>query len=130
MLSATLVSRGHSVVGVADGLDAVRAAYDALASSCYFDLGVFDLRMPYMDGVDALRVIRRNEQQRITRRPMRVIVCTASHEIIGETTLLDNLDVSRLVRKPDEIPHLPQIVDDLVAANETPRSISPAGITR
>jgi signal transduction histidine kinase/DNA-binding NarL/FixJ family response regulator len=56
----TILERdGHTVVAVADGVEAVRAAADTR-----FDVVVLDIRMPRMDGVAAAREIRRDARSR------------------------------------------------------------------
>ncbi|MGA8144456.1 MAG: response regulator [Candidatus Acidiferrales bacterium] len=57
LVSELLMRRGHSVVGVADG----RQALDALARS-QFDVVLMDEQMPGMGGLEATRAIRLKEK--------------------------------------------------------------------
>lgn len=57
LVSELLKKRGHSVVGVADG----RQALDELEKN-HYDVVLMDEQMPRMDGLDATRAIRQKEK--------------------------------------------------------------------
>ncbi|HEY4191196.1 MAG TPA: ATP-binding protein [Mesorhizobium sp.] len=60
---ATLMKAGHHVEVVGNGKAAVDAVADAQQSNRY-DVILMDLHMPVMDGLDAISVIRRHEEER------------------------------------------------------------------
>lgn len=60
VMKAFLDRLGHDAVYVEDG----RAAVEAYMSQAPFDLVLMDITMPEMDGVEALREIRRHERDR------------------------------------------------------------------
>jgi CheY-like chemotaxis protein len=68
-----LAAAGAEVVSVENGADAV-AAWRASA----FDLVLMDLRMPVMDGLDAIRAIRKAEGAGLPRAPIIVISANTS----------------------------------------------------
>ncbi len=68
-----LGAAGAEVVSVENGADAVAAWREGA-----FDLVLMDLRMPVMDGLDAIRAIRRAEGAGLPRAPIIVVSANAS----------------------------------------------------
>jgi CheY-like chemotaxis protein len=60
-----LKRRGHRVSVAANGLEALEAL-----ERQSFDLVLMDIQMPVMDGVQAVRTIRQNEQATRKRQPV------------------------------------------------------------
>jgi two-component system chemotaxis response regulator CheY len=60
-----------------DGGEAVRAIHAARRAQRSFDLICMDLRMPVMDGQDAIREIRKQEAADGVQKPVKIIVTTA-----------------------------------------------------
>jgi two-component system, sensor histidine kinase and response regulator len=78
MLATRLLEkRGHTVVPVENGRQAVDAAQNQ-----NFDLALLDLQMPVMDGIQAISLIRRNEEA-LGRSRLPVIALTA-HAMRGD----------------------------------------------
>jgi len=88
MLAAALSKAGHEVESAADGQQALTAL---VAGSK--DLIVLDLRMPVMDGVTFMQIMR--SYLRWTHLPV-VLVTAAEREEIDRA---ESLDVARVFRK-------------------------------
>lgn len=71
-----LEKRGHTVVTVENGRDAVAAA-----QAQYFDVALLDVQMPEMDGLQAVALIRRNEESTGCRLP---IIALTAHAMRGD----------------------------------------------
>jgi two-component system, response regulator PdtaR len=68
-LRVTLERAGHEISGEArDGLEAV-----ALARSDAPDLAILDVRLPFMDGIEAARAI-------LAERPIPIVILTGYHD--------------------------------------------------
>jgi signal transduction histidine kinase/CheY-like chemotaxis protein len=72
-----LEKRGHTVVTVENGQDAVAAVENQT-----FDLALLDLQMPVMDGLQALALIRQNEEA--TGRSHLPIFALTAHAMQGD----------------------------------------------
>ncbi|MBF0143478.1 MAG: response regulator [Magnetococcales bacterium] len=72
LMSRLLEMEGHSVVLVANGIEALAALDGAV-----FDVVLMDLGMPRMDGLEATAAIRARERER-SRSPVPIIAVTAS----------------------------------------------------
>ena len=73
----SLDKRGHTVVAVQNGREAVNAV-----ESDSFDLALLDVQMPYLDGLQAARLIRQREREE-GRNPLPLIALTA-HAMSGD----------------------------------------------
>lgn len=126
-LATTILTRaGHDVVAAADGSDGVR-----LADAEDFDLIMMDMRMPEMNGLDAVRKIRALQGR---RRAVPIIAVTADaldidrdeyrhvglvHQLAKPFAAAELLAmIAQVVRRNAPAPAAP--IRPLVAAGETP----------
>jgi two-component system chemotaxis response regulator CheY len=65
-----------------DGTEAVQVCARALANGLPYDLVCLDLLMPQMGGLEALKLIRQDEEQRGRRRPgaSKIVITTAADD--------------------------------------------------
>lgn len=75
-----IVCRYGDVESCADGVDAVRASHAALERGHPYDLICMDIYMPAMNGLEALQLIRQDEESFGRPHAARVIVITSSEE--------------------------------------------------
>jgi two-component system chemotaxis response regulator CheY len=73
---------------VVDGKEAVQTVRNARAKNRGYDLICMDLRMPVMDGQEAIREIRKEEDAAETLRKMKIIVTTSQSDMNSITTAL------------------------------------------
>jgi len=125
LVSELLKKRGHSVVGVADG----RQALDELEKN-HYDVVLMDERMPRMDGLEATRAIR--QQEKATGKHQVVVALT------GNVTEEDKQQrvqagMDGFVPKPFEMNALFDTIEFLAAGAQvipaTPAS-APSGTTK
>ena len=105
---ATLVKAGHRVEVVGNG----KAAVDAVTvpGHARYDVVLMDLHMPVMDGLDAIGVIRRHEEDRgIAPVPIMVLSAdsqeTTRHHVLAHGAsgfVTKPLDPDALVRAVEE----------------------------
>lgn len=77
LVRAMLAHGGHEVVLVENGLDAVDAVRNSIATDTPFDLVFMDMQMPIMDGLAATRAIRAMEAAGGRRLPIVALTANA-----------------------------------------------------
>jgi two-component system chemotaxis response regulator CheY len=75
LLKAFLSRYGQCEIAI-DGKEAVHAVLLAMQSHHEYDVVCMDLRMPQMDGQEAIREIRKLEAERRVSKPAKIIVTT------------------------------------------------------
>lgn len=95
-----LSRRGYEVRAVNDGESAVKAIEDE-----EFDVVVLDLRMPGMDGMAALKVMKR-------KRPLLEIIILTGHGSVESGVQGMNLGAFDYAMKPIQISELQEKIDD------------------
>ena len=119
LVSELLKKRGHSVVGVADG----RQALDELEKN-HYDVVLMDEQMPRMDGLDATRAIRQKEKA--TGRHQVVVALTGN---VSEEDKQQRVEAGMdgFVPKPFEMHALFDTIEFLAAGTQViPASPMPA----
>lgn len=86
-----LRSRGHQVTAVGNGRDAL----DLLAEGSY-DVVLLDVHMPVMDGVEAVRELRRTQQD----GPRQRVIALTAHAVPEEQERLMKLGFDQVIAKP------------------------------
>ena len=86
-----------------DGTDAVAACAGALESGAPYDLVCLDLFMPNMGGLEALKLIRQEEEKHGLRRPhgAKVVITTAAGDRESISTAFRELCDAYLVKPID-----------------------------
>jgi CheY-like chemotaxis protein len=102
-----LEKRGHTVVAVANGREAV----DAIQAQS-FDLALLDIQMPVMDGLEAARLIRQLEQENGRRRLPLVAATARAMREDEERCLAAGMD--GYVSKPIVPAHLFEVIRKLM----------------
>ncbi len=113
LVSELLKKRGHSVVGVADG----RQALAALEKD-HYDVVLMDEQMPHMDGLEATRAIRQKEK---STGKHQVIVALTGNVTEGDQKQRIEAGMDGFVPKPFEMSALFDTIESLSAgANVIP----------
>ena len=122
VLLKILSASGHTVVAVSDG----EQALDALAEQA-FDIALFDVNMPKVDGIEATKIYRMASLGRVS---VPIIALTADATPQNRTRCLEAGMRDCLV-KPVEPANLLAILDEAVATarREVPLAWRPAGST-
>src|SRR6185369_14034407 len=114
-----LQKRGHSVVVAENG----REAIDRLRQES-FDLVLMDVQMPEMDGFEATRAIRLEEQG--TKRHLPIVAMTA-HALKGDKERCLDAGCDGYLAKPIDSQSLYETVEGIVASNHlSAQTSSPA----
>ena len=106
-----LEKRGHSVVAVGDG----RQALDALEQG-EFDVVLMDMQMPEMDGLEAARAIRRREERSGGHIP---IVALTAHAVKGYRERCLDAGMDDYVSKPIQPAELFSAIERALATART-----------
>lgn len=122
LVSELLKKRGHTVVGVADG----RQAIDALATDP-FDVVLMDEQMPVMDGLEATRAIRQGEKS--TGRHQ-VIVALTGNVTEEDTHKRIVAGMDGFVPKPFEMNALFDTIEFLATAGNQVIGAKPSAASR
>jgi PAS domain S-box-containing protein len=109
---ATLVKAGHKVDVVGNGKAAVDAVI--LSGHARYDVVLMDLHMPVMDGLDAIAVIRRHEEDRGVA-PVPIMVLSADSQEKTRHQVLAH-GASGFVTKPLDPDALVRAVEEQAAA--------------
>ena len=110
---ATLLKAGHKVDLVGNGKAAVEAVTDG-ARKYRYDVVLMDLHMPIMDGLDAIALIRRHEEQ-AGLPPVPIMVLSADSQEKTRHTVLAH-GANGFVTKPLDPDLLVQAVEEQAAA--------------
>ncbi len=104
MLSRRLIRRGYEVERAADGQEAVDKALSSLP-----DLILMDVNLPVIDGLEATRRIRSQEQGR--RAP---IIALTAHALPADRDKAVSAGVDDYHSKPVELGHLLEQIEALL----------------
>jgi CheY-like chemotaxis protein len=105
LLSIHLLKKGHVVVGAKDGPDALeRASWERP------DAVLLDLRLPAVDGIRVIEILRANE---LTARTPIVLMSAADRE--WATRRLPEDPLTRFIEKPLEFEKLDALILELLA---------------
>ena len=103
---------GHEVSVAENGLEAVEQSRDDS-----FDLILMDVQMPEMDGLEATRVIRREEAA--FRRPRRPIIAMTAHAMPGDRERCLSAGMDGYVMKPIRAELLFRAIEETPEATDT-----------
>ena len=79
LLRSTITKEGYEVTEVADG----REAYRVLRSDSNFKAAIFDMKMPYLQGLEIIRYMR--TEKRLMRIPAMMITSEQSLKVMTES---------------------------------------------
>lgn len=98
-----IVSRYAKIHCCADGTEAVQACIRALDDGDPYDLICLDIMMPTMNGLEALKLIRQEEERHGCARPQgaKVIITTASDDDESIDTAFQQLCDAYIVKPID-----------------------------
>jgi len=115
-----LEKRGYTVVIARNGIEALEAVEKA-----EIDMVLMDVQMPEMDGLEAIRVIRSNEE--ISKRHLPIISLTA-HVMKGDQEKCIEAGADDYIPKPIHAPTLFAAIERLRTPHrqDEPRAIAPA----
>ena len=102
-----LEKRGHKVVGVGNGREAVAAAENQ-----NFDLALVDLQMPEMDGLQAVGLIRRQEER--TGNGRLPIIALTAHAMRGDRERCLAAGMDGYITKPINRAELFSAIDNVL----------------
>ncbi|OAS16835.1 hybrid sensor histidine kinase/response regulator [Methylobacterium platani] len=100
---------GAVVLWARDGAEAVARLQEASTSSTPFDLALFDIRMPILDGLEAARRLRADEAEKRLPR-LRLVALSANVQAEDEAAAFD-AGFDGFLSKPLDLKALPPLLD-------------------
>jgi len=110
VVSRILEKRGHTVILVENGKEAVHALDRDI-----FDIVLMDVQMPEMDGLEATKAIRKGESERGTRIP---IIALTAHAMKGDRDQCLKAGMDGYVSKPIKPEELFQAIERQASGSE------------
>jgi two-component system chemotaxis response regulator CheY len=101
VLLQTFLSRFGECQIAEDGRQAVQAVKEAREARMSFDLICMDLRMPVMDGLDAIREIRAQEKAVAAFKTAKIFVTTAHSDMESITAAMEGRCDAYLIKPID-----------------------------
>jgi signal transduction histidine kinase/CheY-like chemotaxis protein len=105
LVTALLGKRGHTVVTVVNGREAVAALEDGV-----FDIVLMDVQMPEMDGLEATAIIRKSEAGTGNHVP---IIALTAHAMKGDREVCLTAGMDAYVSKPLDANELFALIESL-----------------
>lgn len=106
MLQALFEIEGHKVYTAGNGLEAVE-----IAKSRKLDLILMDVKMPFMNGIEALKLIRKSNPN------LPVLMMTAYAEL-NQKVIAKEQGIIDWLHKPLDIEKLKDVVNDILYKEE------------
>ncbi|MBU1248471.1 MAG: PAS domain S-box protein [Proteobacteria bacterium] len=101
---------GIETFGAANGLKALEELQGAMARGLAYDLVLMDIQMPVMDGIEATRRIRRDENPLLADVP---VVALTAHAMEGDRERFLASGMNGYVSKPLELVELQRVLENL-----------------
>lgn len=105
-----LSGRGYEVVAAPDAIVGLQLYLEGLLRHP-FTLVLLDISLPLVNGLACARAIREIESGMFSTRRTQIGFLTAIADLIGETTLADEVGPAFFLRKPEDVCRLPAAVD-------------------
>jgi len=110
LMEAVLSEEGYQVTAVASGREALRKILKE-----DFDLAVFDIKMPDMNGLDLIQRIRE------LKKDFPVIVCSAFKHL-QDDYVVGTSNIAAYITKPVNLDDFKNKVKEILDSNEQPKN--------
>jgi DNA-binding response OmpR family regulator len=110
LMEAVLAEEGYQVTVVATGREALRKILKE-----DFDLGVFDIKMPDLNGLELIQKIRE------LKKTFPVIVCSAFKHL-QDDYVIGTSGIAAYITKPMNLEDLKKTVRDILEPNQPPKN--------
>ena len=119
VIRMVLESAGHTVVITSNGEEALNAIEEQ-----EFDVAIFDMHMPVLDGLDAVRILRFGDRQK-RDLPVAFLTADVTAEAVAQAK---GLGVDVYLTKPMNPDFLLKTINELAAPAHQTSAVSTAGI--